>query len=230
VYHRDVKSDNCLLDHTHIMCKITDFGLASLPGVGNATACVGTLRYMAPELTAEAGATAEERASRARVHLADRADVYAFGLLLYELVHETRAFRTLTGAEALAAAQMGERPPLVGMRTTPHLAPLAELIRRCWAVRPADRPCMADVLTELERVSAPSSAVPSTSATCDDSVSYGYYEPGEHHTAKFAGDHHTAKFAGSAMVGVLMGEPSAGLKNEAGPDVTCSGMAGPKDA
>ena len=186
--HRDVKSDNCLLDQTRRVCKITDFGLASVPADSAGPACCGTLRYMAPELTAgprqtggprqtassadepqaaaDADAAAEGCASGGGIHhLADRADVYAFGLLLYEIVHQTRAFHALTGAEALAAAQRGERPPLLGMHTSPRRAHLAELMRRCWAARPADRPCMAEVLTELERASAPGNAAPSTSRT-----------------------------------------------------------------
>src|SRR5206468_11311117 len=79
IVHRDIKPSNLLLD-TEGVVWITDFGLAKasddgLTGTGD---IIGTLRYMAPE--------------RFRGEGDDRADVYALGLTLYELLTLQPAF------------------------------------------------------------------------------------------------------------------------------------------
>src|SRR5262249_44368095 len=79
VIHRDIKPSNLLLDTTGIVW-VTDFGLAKTGDLGmTATGdIVGTIRYMAPE--------------RFRGECDGRADVYALGLTLYELLVLRPAF------------------------------------------------------------------------------------------------------------------------------------------
>jgi WD40 repeat protein len=73
IVHRDIKPSNLLLDHAGIVW-ITDFGLAKADDVGLTRSgdLLGTFRYMAPE--------------RFRGEGDARADIYALGLTLYELV------------------------------------------------------------------------------------------------------------------------------------------------
>src|SRR5262249_28753390 len=78
--HRDIKPSNLLLD-AHGTVWVTDFGLAKVSADSDLTHTgdiVGTVRYMAPE--------------RFAGHCDARADVYALGLTLYELLTKCPAF------------------------------------------------------------------------------------------------------------------------------------------
>jgi serine/threonine protein kinase/WD40 repeat protein len=79
IVHRDIKPSNLLLDASGVVW-VTDFGLAKTDddGLTNPGDIVGTLRYMAPE--------------RFRGECDGRADVYALGLTLYELLLLRPAF------------------------------------------------------------------------------------------------------------------------------------------
>ena len=167
ILHSDVKTDNALLDVSHTVCKLSDFGLASLSlnytrdrNKEYKATVGGTLRYLAPERVAEVSRR-QARESRARgagsggssgslslgrtlVNFEDRADVYAFALLLWELTHQRRAFEGMTGLDACLSACRGDRPPIA-------LPPnYVALISECWAQRPEDRPSMSTVLERLE--------------------------------------------------------------------------------
>jgi serine/threonine-protein kinase len=84
ILHRDLKPANVMIDgEGHV--RITDFGLAAVAGAGGQSRA-GTPAYMAPELLAGGDATV-------------RSDVYALGLVLYEL---------FTGRRAFSAGSIGE--------------------------------------------------------------------------------------------------------------------------
>jgi WD40 repeat protein/serine/threonine protein kinase len=80
IIHRDIKPSNLLLDAAGVVW-VTDFGLAKTEddGLTNPGDLVGTLRFMAPE--------------RFHGECDARADVYALGLTLYELLVLRRAFQ-----------------------------------------------------------------------------------------------------------------------------------------
>src|SRR5207302_9587111 len=79
IVHRDIKPANLLLDSTGVLW-VSDFGLVKTqdPALTDTGDLVGTLRYMAPE--------------RFRGECDARADVYALGLTLYELLVLRPAF------------------------------------------------------------------------------------------------------------------------------------------
>jgi len=66
ILHHDIKTDNALLDANHSVCKLADFGLASLIlAKGKNTVTVGgTLRYLAPEVVEDAHRQAREMRDR----------------------------------------------------------------------------------------------------------------------------------------------------------------------
>jgi serine/threonine protein kinase len=180
ILHHDIKTDNALLDANHSVCKLADFGLASLSlSKGKYTVTVGgTLRYLAPEKVEDAYRQAREMRDRgdARgvsssssislgrtlVSLEDRADVYAFGLLLWELIHERRAFEGMSAHEAAMSARKGIRPE----RSKPSKGDgIQTLTAECWAQCPEDRPSMSTVLERLETCMQDLSATQSVTRT-----------------------------------------------------------------
>lgn len=141
VVHRDLKPENVLLSGGHAV--VGDFGIAkaltnaaettSLPG---ATFVLGTPAYMAPE---QADGT---------IPTDHRCDLYAFGLVAYELLAGVHPFHGRSG-RALLRAQLDEMPrPLDAIR--PDLpTSLVSLVMRCLAKSPGARPDDAGALLPL---------------------------------------------------------------------------------
>jgi TolB-like protein len=148
VIHRDIKPGNILRHRAHSL--VTDFGVAkalsaALPhsGATSAGIAIGTPAYMAPEQLA-----ADPKADH-------RLDLYAVGLLGYELFTGMQPFAE-SSPQATMAAQLTRMPrPLSELR--PDIpAPLAGLIMRLLAKAPDDRPASAAAaLEELEALTTP---------------------------------------------------------------------------
>ena len=136
VVHRDLKPANVLLEEGHAV--VIDFGVAkALSAAANAHAltaagiALGTPAYMAPEQAA-AEPTADHRA-----------DLYAFGILAYEMLAGQPPFAGRNATQLLAAHLTVAPEPLTARR--PGVSPeLAALVMRCLEKRPADRPQSAD--------------------------------------------------------------------------------------
>ena len=151
VVHRDIKPANILLADSHAL--VTDFGVAkaldqslqaSLTGTGLA---LGTPAYMAPEQAA------------ADPHTDHRADIYALGVLGYEILSGSPPFVAPT-AQAVVAAHLAQPPTPLGV-VRPSVPPtLAAIIMRCLEKRPADRwQTAAEVLHALESLSTPAHGI-----------------------------------------------------------------------
>ena len=124
VVHRDLKPANVMLDSTGRV-RITDFGLSGLAGEAVRG---GTPAYMAPEQIAGGQATPQS-------------DIYALGLVLYELFTGQRAFEARTVAELLRKREEGALPP---SHVVPELdASLDRAILRCLELEPGARPSSA---------------------------------------------------------------------------------------
>jgi TolB-like protein/Tfp pilus assembly protein PilF len=145
VVHRDIKSSNVLVSRDDRV-KVSDFGLArqmrsGAPGTVTLTSAgviAGTPHFMAPELLL--GRPADVGS-----------DVWALGVLMFEMASGTLPFTGRTEPELNAAVLNGEPAPL------PARVPreLADLIRRCLEKDPARRPPTAlDVRTALEAMSS----------------------------------------------------------------------------
>jgi len=149
VVHRDIKPDNVLLSGRHVL--VADFGVAkavsqasgAVPALTTSGLAVGTPTYMAPEQ-----ATAEPDVDH-------RADIYALGVLGYEMLAGEPPFAG-TARAVLAAHALREPPPL-GTRRPDASLPLVELIARCMAKEPEERWQTAqEVVDRLEEISTAS--------------------------------------------------------------------------
>jgi len=147
VVHRDVKPANVLLGEEggQELVRMTDFGLARLPGGPELTTTgvlVGTLQYVAPELCAG------DREADAR------SDIYAAGVVLYEMLAGEPPFRAASPAE-LVRQHVGRPAPRVDALREDVPAALAELTSECLARDPDRRPASAtQVLGRLDRLGA----------------------------------------------------------------------------
>eukprot|EP00899_Mesostigma_viride_P014134 jgi/Mesvir1/22721/Mv14129-RA.1 len=139
VIHRDIKPGNFLVGRDWRV-KITDFGLASMER-GSGKTGAGTPAYMAPELLAGGGRYNE------------KVDVYAFGILLNELLTKQPPFDGAMLGDIKASVAKGERPPL--SLTCPR--ELANLIKDCWAQDSAARPSFDDIAESLRKLGGSSS-------------------------------------------------------------------------
>ncbi len=133
VLHRDLKPANVMIDGRGRV-RITDFGLAVAAGEeipsGDAS---GTPAYMAPEQFAGKGASV-------------RSDIYALGLVLYELYTGRRAFSAPTMAELRTAKESAT--PTAPSELARDIDPIVErIILRCMEKDPRQRPSSAAQVT-----------------------------------------------------------------------------------
>jgi serine/threonine-protein kinase len=129
VLHRDLKPANVMLDGRGRV-RIADFGLAvAVADEAESSEMSGTPAYMAPEQLAGKGATV-------------RSDLYALGLVLYELYTGTRAFTAPTLAEL--RQQKETRTPPAPSELRSGVDPVVErVIARCLEHDPQQRPTSA---------------------------------------------------------------------------------------
>ncbi|XP_048126999.1 lysM domain receptor-like kinase 3 isoform X3 [Rhodamnia argentea] len=159
--HRDIKTANILIDK-NFHAKVADFGLTKLTEVGSAslpTRLVGTFGYMPPEY-AQYG------------DVSPKVDVYAFGVVLYELVSAKEAVVKANGSIAeskglvalfeevlnqpdpkedlrkLVDPRLGDNYPLDSVRK------MAQLAKACTQENPQLRPSMRSIVVALMTLSS----------------------------------------------------------------------------
>lgn len=154
IIHRDLKPDNVMLiidtdpeAMGRVRAKLLDFGIAKLSAEVEksntntaADVVMGTPKYMAPEQC------------RGAANVDDKSDVYALGVMLYEMLAGRVPFRGPTGE--VLAKQIYEEPPRLS-EIAPWVTPeVASLIHRLLNKTKAERPSMRQVVSELERMTA----------------------------------------------------------------------------
>src|SRR5687767_3848855 len=152
VVHRDIKPANILRSGTYFL--VTDFGVAkalnaSMPATGMTSTgmAVGTPAYMAPEQLA--GDVAADH----------RIDIYAVGLLAYELLKGKSPFAATTPQRILAAVLTQDAQPLIEVRPDVPRR-LSEIVMSCLSKEPDDRPSSArDLLSALDSFSTASGEI-----------------------------------------------------------------------
>jgi len=151
VVHFDLKSENLLLSLDRRDVKVADFGLSKEKRATfrrSQVALTGTLPWMAPELvSSETGVT-------------ERADVFSFGVVMWELWTRKVPYEGMLQAQILAGLYSGAlRPPVPG----PHggaggAGPPPEgwqaLMEACWQTEASLRPPFTEVVERLEAMAA----------------------------------------------------------------------------
>jgi TPR repeat protein len=136
VVHRDLKSLNVLVGGDDVAV-LADFGFAKTSvssSVQVATAQVGTVHWMAPEMIEHGTYTAAS-------------DVYAFGIILWELCACKLPYETFQIRRQVENAVVrGERPPV----DSKWQAEAREMMTRCWSFDFTVRPSAADLVQEFE--------------------------------------------------------------------------------
>jgi eukaryotic-like serine/threonine-protein kinase len=132
--HRDVKPSNVLLQISDVMPRpraiLTDFGIAKIlggdTGATKTGLMMGTLNYMAPEQIRSSG------------HVDGRADVYALGVVAYQMLTGYLPFQADNpGAMMLAHLQTPPTDPLTYVNTLP--ASTVDALLKALAKDPAER-------------------------------------------------------------------------------------------
>lgn len=157
VVHRDIKPDNVLISGRHAL--VADFGVAKAVTAAtgyqlltSAGVALGTPAYMAPEQ-----ATADP-------HQDHRVDIYALGVLGYELLAGRAPYAATTAQQMLAAHVTAEPEPVEKYRASVSPA-LSQIVMKCLAKKAADRWQTADeLLLHLEPLATPSGGTTPTGA------------------------------------------------------------------
>ncbi|MEN9581274.1 MAG: hypothetical protein RJA70_4283 [Pseudomonadota bacterium] len=154
VVHRDLKPENLFLTvdsrvDGHEFVKVLDFGIAKLRGKlsavrTNAGLVIGTPCYMAPE-----------QCRGNQVDVDHRADVYAMGVILYEMLAGAPPFDAPSAID-LMMMQIGTLPLPISERRPDLPAPLAAVVMKALAKDPSDRfDNLAEMMAALGRRNTP---------------------------------------------------------------------------
>ena len=144
IVHRDLKPQNILMDSC-LLPKIADFGLSkinhsneSMTMKSTVGSIKGTPLYISPEIWEKQEYT-------------EAGDVYAFGMIMYEMITAEQPFKELnvneqTVFEVAERIKSGERPQFT--YEIPETYRI--LIERCWDHDPTKRPPFAEIVDELK--------------------------------------------------------------------------------
>mmetsp|Transcript_12684 Transcript_12684/g.19222 ORF Transcript_12684/g.19222 Transcript_12684/m.19222 type:complete len:829 (+) Transcript_12684:284-2770(+) len=133
VLHRDLKSANILLDDSY-NAKVADFGLSRLKAQQRSmTGNCGTVQWMAPEILANES-------------YAEPADVYSYGIILWELLVKECPYGDMSPIQCALAVLGDSRPEI------PDWCPplFRDLISRCMAKDPSKRPTFSEIIVILD--------------------------------------------------------------------------------
>ena len=147
IIFRDLKADNVLLwslspDHL-INCKLTDFNIAVHSDPGGIRGIHGTKGFVAPEVS---------HINHSKEHSVydHRADIFSFGMFLYQILARRHPFHNLKPQSIEVAIEDGKRPQLEDVSVAEvGLYYITRIMKLCWAGNPMQRPSCQQVIEWL---------------------------------------------------------------------------------
>jgi serine/threonine-protein kinase len=156
IVHRDIKPENIHLNPAGVV-KLMDFGIAKTEGLAMTRAgyVLGTPYYMSPEQVMGQDIT-------------EQVDVYAFGVLLFELFAGVKPIQGDT-VERIFYHILNEPLKMDPLQNAGAPQPVCDLVTRCTAKRPQDRPhgfgpVIAEIESMIEAQDAPTMVLPAVPA------------------------------------------------------------------
>jgi len=139
VLHRDLKGLNILIRKNGSAC-VADFGISKEDQDRAMTIGVGTLPWMAPEVL-------EGK------RYSTKADVYSFGMIMYEVLARTVPFRELSRVEEIKQAIIsGGRPEILGEVARACPEGYIDLMEKCWSPKVERRPIFTEILQKMSTI------------------------------------------------------------------------------
>jgi serine/threonine protein kinase/tetratricopeptide (TPR) repeat protein len=156
VVHRDIKPENILLSGGSAV--VVDFGIAKALSASRTEAPGGTLTLVGTSIGTPAYMSPEQAAADPKID--HRADIYAWGVVAYELLAGRHPFDGKTTPQQYLAAHLSEAPPSF-RKTAPQISGVvADVIMRALEKDPNKRPQSADeILSHLGGTSSGSGSV-----------------------------------------------------------------------
>src|SRR5688500_642423 len=141
VVHRDIKPENVLLAGRNAV--VADFGIAKAMSAARADVGTAPLTALGTSLGTPAYMAPEQAVGD---HTDHRADLYAWGMMAYELLAGAHPFAEKKTQRQLVAAQVAETPTSLDERQPGLPAGLGALVMACLAKDPSDRPADASAV------------------------------------------------------------------------------------
>ena len=148
IIFRDLKAANVLLwsldEHSLCHCKVTDFGIATHLSPFGTLGVQGTKGFIAPEVLF---------IGRKRPIYNHRADIFSFGMLLYQMIARRHPFHNIQPVKIDPKIVAGDRPTIVDVPVaeTGYFY-LTRVMENCWVDKPEDRPTTDTLITHLSNV------------------------------------------------------------------------------
>lgn len=108
----------------------------------SASLCVSFCHRMAPELMGDGPA----------IRYGNKADVYSFGICLWEMLSHKEPFDGLNLRDFLRAVRGGERPRLTAEMRQRAPVGFVDLMTECWHADPKQRPSFSQILPQTKRM------------------------------------------------------------------------------